>query len=370
MSEPPRTFRAPGRVNLIGEHTDYNDGFVMPAALDFSTTVSISPRNDDKLTLFSHNFDEQVEHSLNSLPPPRGHWSDYPLGVAFVLQQDGYNLRGADLTIKGDVPLGAGLSSSASIEVATALALDANSNLGLERAALARVCQRAENEYVGARVGIMDQFASLFGKAGHALMLDCRSLEFELLPVPEGVRLVICNTMVKHEIASSGYNERRAQCEAGAEILSSFLPHVKALRDVSVTELKQFASKLPAVVFRRCRHIVTENVRVLAAAEALKRNDLGAFGELMAKSHQSLRDDFEVSCRELDLMVEISRAVDGVFGSRMTGGGFGGCMVSLVAAESVEEFKDTVTSEYETATGIKSDIFICHAADGASEILS
>jgi galactokinase len=364
----PRVFRAPGRVNLIGEHTDYNEGFVMPVALDFATCVSVSPRSDEKLTIFSRNFDEQVECDLRSLPLRRGHWSDYPVGVAYILQQDGHHLRGASLLLEGDVPLGAGLSSSASVEVATALALVASSNLNIDRAQIAQLCRRAENEYVGARVGIMDQFVSLFGAEGRALMLDCRSLEYELLPVPDTVSLVICNTMVKHELASSGYNERRAQCEEGVRILSEFLPQVRALRDVGVDDLGQFGSELPEVVFRRCRHIVTENARVIAAAEALRRHDLNAFGKLMIESHKSLRDDFEVSCRELDLMVELNCAAPGVYGSRMTGGGFGGCTVSVVAADRVDEFKDTVTEGYARATTITPDIYICHAAAGASEI--
>lgn len=368
MSQAARTFRAPGRVNLIGEHTDYNDGFVMPVALDFSTTVTLTPRDDDKLSLHSSAFAEHVECSLDALPSPQNHWSDYPIGVAFVMSKDAHNLRGANLEIEGNVPLGAGLSSSASIEVATALALAANSNLKLERAELARICQRAENEYVGARVGIMDQFASLFGCAGHALMLDCRSLEFELLPLPENVRLIICNTMVKHELASSEYNERRAQCEEGVRILREFLPQVRALRDVTVSELDLYGGKLPEIVFRRCRHIVTENDRVSSAAAALKENDLGKFGELMVQSHSSLRDDFEVSCRELDVMVEINRQLDGVFGSRMTGGGFGGCTVSLVAMDHAEGFTKTVKRRYHEATGINPDVFVCRAAAGASEL--
>jgi galactokinase len=371
VANPTRTFRAPGRVNLIGEHTDYNDGFVMPAALDFSTFITLQPRNDSRLRFYSDSFGESVEVDLHStLPARRGHWSDYPVGVAVTLKRAGYDLRGADLTIKGNVPLGAGLSSSASIEVATACALSANSNLTIERTELARLCQKAENDFVGARVGIMDQFVSLFGQARTALLLDCRSLEFSLLPLSDEVRLVMCNTMVKHELASSGYNERRAQCEEGVRFLATVLPNVTALRDVGPDALHNFAKEIPEVVYRRCRHIVTENARVLAAAEALRQNDLVQFGELMDHSHSSLRDDFEVSCRELDLMVDLSRKVDGVFGSRMTGGGFGGCTVNLVAADAVEGFTDVIAREYEEATRLKPEIYVCNAADGAAEVLS
>src|ERR1041385_8553514 len=274
-----RVFRAPGRVNLIGEHTDYNDGFVMPVALDISTWARVSPRDDRRLQIYSENFDEEVEVDLDdSQLAARKHWSDYPIGVAVMLDRAGHRLRGARLQIRGEVPIGSGLSSSAAIEVATACALVANSNLQIDRRGLALLCQRAENEFVGARVGIMDQFVSLFGKAHKALLLDCRSLEFRLLPLPDNVRLIICNTMVKHELASSAYNERRAQCEAGAKHLD-----VAALRDATLEQLEQHRGGLPEVVYRRCRHVITENARVLAAGEALEQGDLNRFGKLMAE---------------------------------------------------------------------------------------
>ncbi|HJS24649.1 MAG TPA: galactokinase, partial [Pyrinomonadaceae bacterium] len=278
-----RIFRAPGRVNLIGEHTDYNDGFVMPVALDFSTWATISPHENRKLQIFSENFDEEVEIDLDDQNlARRGHWSDYPIGVAVVLERAGYRLRGAKLRIRGEVPIGSGLSSSAAVEVATACALVAHSGLHIDKRELALLCQRAENEFVGARVGIMDQFVSLFGQAHKALLLDCRSLEFRLLPLPDKVRLVICNTMVKHELASSAYNERRAQCEAGVKHLAQFDPQVTALRDVTLEQLEQHRNGLPEVVYRRCRHVIMENARVLAAAEALEQGDLNGFGKLMA----------------------------------------------------------------------------------------
>src|SRR5215208_2033919 len=281
-----RTFRAPGRVNLIGEHTDYNDGFVMPAALDFSTWVRVSPLEQHHLHIYSENFNEEVEVDLDDPNlAARGHWSDYPIGVAVEMERAGHRLRGASLQIRGEVPIGSGLSSSAAIEVATGCALAANSGVKIEARELALLCQRAENEFVGARVGIMDQFISLFGQSQHALLLDCRSLEFKLLPLPDNVRLIICNTMVKHELASSAYNERRAQCEAGVKYLAQFLPHVTALRDVSVEQLEQYRAGLSEVVYRRCRHVIIENARVLAAAEALERGDLSRFGQLMAESH-------------------------------------------------------------------------------------
>ena len=364
-----RTFRAPGRVNLIGEHTDYNEGFVMPAALDFSTWVKVSPLEERKLQIFSENFDEEIEVDLDDQNlAARGHWSDYPVGVAVVVERAGYRLRGARLQIRGEVPIGSGLSSSAAIEVATACALTANSGLKIDPRELAVLCQRAENEFVGARVGIMDQFISLFGQAQKALLLDCRSLEFRLLPLPDNVRLIICNTMVKHALASSAYNERRAQCEAGVKDLEKFVPNVTALRDVTLEQLEAHADGLDDVVYRRCRHVITENARVLSAGEALEQGNLGRFGELMAESHRSLRDDYEVSSEELDLMVEIAQKVEGVYGARMTGGGFGGCTVNLVADTRVEEFKDRVSREYERTTTLRPEIYVCTAANGAEEV--
>ena len=364
-----RTFRAPGRVNLIGEHTDYNDGFVMPAALDFSTWVKVSPLEQRKLKIFSENFNEEIEVDLDDQNlAARGHWSDYPIGVAVTLERAGHRLRGAHLQVRGEVPIGSGLSSSAAIEVATACALVANSDLQIDPRELALLCQRAENEFVGARVGIMDQFISLFGQAQKALLLDCRSLEFRLLPLPDNVRLIICNTMVKHALASSAYNERRAQCEAGVKYLAKFVPNVTALRDVTIEQLAEHRDGLDDVVYRRCRHVITENARVLSAGDALERGDLRRFGELMAESHASLRDDYEVSSEELDLMVEIAQKIEGVYGARMTGGGFGGCTVNLVKEDDVEAFQTRVANEYERVTNLTPEIYVCTAANGAEEV--
>ena len=356
-------------MNLIGEHTDYNDGFVMPAALDFFTWVRLSPLEQHRLKIFSENFNEEVEVDLDDQTlAARGHWSDYPVGVAVVMERAGYRLRGASLRIRGEVPIGSGLSSSAAIEVATACALAANSNVKIDARELALLCQRAENEFVGARVGIMDQFISLFGQAQKALLLDCRSLEFEQLPLPDNVRLIICNTMVKHELASSAYNERREQCEAGVRHLAQFYPNVRALRDVTIDQLEQHRSELPEVIYRRCRHVITENARVLAAGEALQQHDLSRFGKLMGESHVSLRDDYEVSSDELDLMVELAKKVDGVYGARMTGGGFGGCTVNLVREEKADDFRALVAEGYEKGTGLKPEIYVRSAGNGAEEV--
>lgn len=368
-NDSPRKFRAPGRVNLIGEHTDYNDGFVMPAAINLSVFVSLWPRDDRKLQIKSENFNDEIEFDLDQ--PQRAsehHWSDYAVGVAVILERAGHRLRGARLEIRGEVPVGSGLSSSAAVEVATACALVANSNLTIDRRELALLCQRAENEYVGARVGIMDQFVSLFGKEQKALLLDCRSLDYKLLPLPDTVNLVICNTMVKHALASSAYNERRAQCEQGVKYLAQFLPNVKALRDVTLEQLEQYGRDLPEVVYRRCRHVITEDTRVLAAAEALERHDLHRFGELMRGSHFSLRDDYEVSSWELDVMVELAFMCDGVYGARMTGGGFGGSTVNIVDVPYVEQVTSFIARQYEHITKRKPEIYVCEASNGAEEI--
>jgi galactokinase len=285
-----------------------------------------------------------------------------------MLGRAGYFLAGAHLNIRGEVPLGSGLSSSAALEVATAYALAAHSDLTIERTELASLCRQAENDFVGARVGIMDQFVSLFGERDKALLLDCRSLEFKLLPLATEVQLVICNTMVKHELASSAYNERRSQCEEGVRQLSALLPNVRALRDLSSSQLEEHRDELAPLIYRRCRHIIKENERVLAASEALEQTDLRRFGQLMNESHQSLRYDYEVSCAELDQMVELAEGVAGVYGARMTGGGFGGCTVNLVSRDKVDEFKHRVVLGYQEATGLKPEIYVCRAVKGAEEI--
>jgi len=280
----------------------------------------------------------------------------------------GQRLRGANILVRGEVLIGSGLSSSAAIEVATGFALLDISEAQADRLELAKVCQQAENEFVGMRCGLMDQFISCFGQTGHALMLDCRSLAYQLLPLPENVKLVVCNTMVKHELAASEYNARRAECEEGVRLLARELPEVRSLRDVTLEDLARTGGEFPEVNRKRSRHIVSENARVFAAAAALQCEDLKTFGELMGESHRSLRDDYEVSCEELDLMVDIANQAEGVFGARMTGGGFGGCTINLVAADSVDLFKQTIASGYAQATGREPEIYVCTAAQGAERV--
>jgi galactokinase len=368
-TDPTGLFSAPGRVNLIGEHTDYNDGFVMPAAIDFSSYSAIAPSSDRKLSVYSEQFQESVEFDQGGLAgPPRQHWSDYVRGVAAVLGSEGYTLKGADLFIDGQVPIGSGLSSSAAIEVATALALISLSGITIPLLEVARLCQRAENTYTGARCGIMDQFVSCFGREHHALMLDCRSLEPTYLRLPATIRLVICNTTVRHELAAGEYNNRRASCERVVKALGKSLPHVRALRDLTLQDLQLNRSLISDPDFRRCRHVITENARVIDAKEALQARDLVRFGELMYESQHSLDRDYEVSCDELNIMVDLARNCEGVYGARMTGGGFGGCTINLVENDAVADFQRRVRSEYRKVTGLLPQGFVSGAAGGASEI--
>lgn len=378
----PSIFRAPGRVNLIGEHTDYNAGYVLPAAIPFYTTVAAAARSDRHLRVRSTNYAETLTVPLPSAGTAahrRGegtHWVDYVVGVAQVLLAHGIVVGGADLLIHGEVPLGAGLSSSASLEVAVALALSTLAGgPPLDKITLAKLCQRAENEYVGMRCGVMDQFASVFGRAGHAVLIDCRSLEHRLVPLQApgvqqkpAAQIVICNTMVRHHLAGGEYNRRREECEQGARALAQFEPGIATLRDVSKLALLRHEAKLDPTIFRRCRHVVSENQRVLAAAEALSAADLSRFGRLMSESHDSLRDDFAVSCDELDLMVRLAAGIDGVYGARMTGGGFGGCTVNLLRADAVSEFASLIRQRYSQATGHRPEIYVCEAAEGAAAL--
>jgi len=365
-----RLFRAPGRINLIGEHTDYNDGFVLPMAIDLATVVAGAARMDSLVRVHSLNFRESAEFDLDEEGRGlRNLWLDYVEGVARELQARGASLRGADLSLLSDVPLGAGLSSSAALEISVGFALLSLSNPEIDRKLLALASQFAEHTYVGARVGIMDQLVSVLAQQGHALLIDCRSMETTQIPLMTSKTVfVACDSHVKHELAFSAYNKRRAECEKGVELLSRFLPGIRALRDVSLAEFEKYEPFLPETIRRRCSHVITENERTLAAAEALRSGDMEEMGRLMFLSHESLRDDYEVSCAELDLLVEIASGIESVLGARMTGGGFGGCTVNLVARESLDEFKKAVSRRYEEATGISPTIYLTEASNGASEI--
>ena len=379
---------APGRVNLIGEHTDYNDGYVFPAAIDRYIHIVGSKRNDRQVHLHALDIDETCQFNLDAetytyLPV----WSNYLRGVAHLLQdlvlKDlGQTLNGMSALITGDVPIGAGLSSSAALEVASLLSFLSvcglavvdtitDSDHGVElidipATELAALCQRAENEYAGVNCGIMDPTISLLGKTDHALFLDCRSLAYRHVPIPlKGFKLVICNTNVKRELASSEYNKRRAECEKGVEILQKWRPDISSLRDVTLEDLKKYEAELPHITQKRCRYVVEENVRVENAVSALTKGDLNTFGHLMNGSHVGLRDEYEVSCHELDAMTEIAQHTDGVIGARMTGAGFGGCTVNLVKKASVDPFSERIMREYPKRTKIDPDIYVCNIGDGA-----
>ena len=366
----PRIFRAPGRVNLIGEHTDYNDGFVLPAAIDRFTWVAATLRTDRILNVVSLAFDDRAEFDLDETNPgPSGHWSDYIRGVVHELKGAGYALQGANLMIESDIPLGAGLSSSAALEVASAKALTTLAGLEIHDLDLARLCQRVENEFIGLRSGIMDLLIACLGQRGHALLIDCRNLESTAVPVDESqAKIVICNTMVKHELARSEYNTRRSECEEGARLLRKHSHGIRTLRDASMELFSKVEEDLPDNIRCRVRHVISENERVLASVRHLENGDLPAFGKLMAHSHDSLRDDYDVSCRELDRLVELANVLNGVYGTRMTGGGFGGCTVNLVAPEAVDEFCERLAEAYYREMGTRPEIYTCRITEGAKEI--
>jgi galactokinase len=366
----PELFAAPGRVNLIGEHTDYSDGFVLPAAINFRTVVGISPRADERLLIRSIDFSATVEGPLlRLLEGPGGSWADYPIGVIRTLRERGVSIpSGLSLTIVGDVPVGAGLSSSASIEVATAVALTHLAKSDLSRTEIALACQWAENHFVGANCGIMDQFIATHGRKDHALLIDCRTLTATPIPLPQRVNLVICNSMVSHSIAGGAYNTRRSEIEAGTEILHRHRAEIAKLRDATEEDLARFGKHMPDAVLRRCRHVVTENSRVLQFAEACQIGDLIRMGQLMNASFVSYRDDFEASCPEVDLLVAAAQAMPGCYGSRLTGGGFGGCTVSMVAEEATNDFIAAVRTEYQNQTGLTAQIYCCTASEGAMQV--
>lgn len=368
----PRLFRAPGRVNLIGEHTDYNDGFVLPMAINHGTVVAAAKRADRRVHVHSLNLRESAEFDLDRPGPrKRGIWLDYVEGVAQALLGRGLKLAGADLALTSDVPIGGGLSSSAALEMSVGTALTGISGEEIDRIALALAGQEAEHKYVGMKCGIMDQFIASLGKAGHALLIDCRKLEGTLVPLGvQDMTVVVCDSRVKHALASSEYNARRAECEQGVAMLRELLPEIRALRDVRLSVFERLQERLPEVVRRRCRHVVSENERTLSAVRALQAGDVEEFGRLMAASHQSLRDDYEVSCRELDILVESAQSVPGVAGAGMTGGGFGGCTVNLVHKDATERFRETVTREYLGKTGQEPLILPVESSDCATEISS
>ena len=363
---PEHILRAPGRVNLIGEHTDYNDGFVLPMAIDREMFIAARRRDDRIVRMVALDFDSQRSEFSLDVPiecDSANRWSNYVRGVAWALRQRGIVPPGLDLAIQGNVPVGSGLSSSAALEVCAATTFQTFAQFEMSKVDLARLCQQAENQFVGVQSGIMDQFISTLAHAGHALLIDCRDLSYQDAPLPRGATIVVCDTMKRRGLVDSEYNTRRAECEQAARQLG-----VKALRDASLAQLAQLGDKMPRNVVRRARHIITENARVLQAVVAARQNDLVAFGMLMNESHESLKDDYEVSCAELDTIVEIARSQRGCLGARLTGAGFGGCTVNLVYDDAVDAFVAGVAQEYHARVRIAPQIYICRAMEGASVV--
>jgi galactokinase len=375
QTAPAFTARAPGRVNLLGEHVDYNDGFVLPAAIDRAAEVTVAPTTDGRVTIVAADFNDRVTFRLDQLAektdesgqPLKG-WARYPAGVAWVLQQQGLAVHGFNAVLTSNVPRGSGLSSSAAVEVAFATAWQHLGDWALAPMDKAKLCQQAENQYVGVNCGIMDQFASACGAAGQLLLLDCRALTWETVPLPDSVAIVVADTTARRELGNSEYNLRRAHCEAAARELSLVLPGIRALRDVSVLDFNRYASRLEPIVAQRARHVVEECERAPRAVQHLRAGEVAAFGQLMNACHASLRDLYEVSCPELNVMVEVAQTLPGCYGARLTGAGFGGCTVNLVAAAQAEVFTHTLAERYTARTGKTPEIYVCQAAEGAQVV--
>lgn len=362
-SSPTIIIRAPGRVNLIGEHTDYNDGFVLPMAIDRAAWVALRPRNDREVRVYSIDYDEQTDFSLNHFEKSPSSWVDYLKAIAWVLADAGYQSNGWEGVVIGDVPIGAGLSSSAALELAFLRAFAVVSDHAWEPSKMALLAQRAENKWVGVNCGIMDQMISAAGQEGHALLIDCRSLETRLAPLPQDTMVIILDTSTRRGLVDSAYNERREQCETAARFFG-----VPALRDVNRATFEAQGHALDEITRRRARHIISENERTLHASEAMNANDPITLGNLMNASHDSLRDDFEVSNDALNAMVTIAKEQPGCYGARMTGAGFGGCAVALVAVQAVNSFSEEVSRLYQQRTGLQPAVYVCHAANGAEVI--
>jgi galactokinase len=367
-AEGMRVFRAPGRVNLIGEHTDYNLGFVLPVALEMATSIAAAPSPDGKLRIYSEHQREMREWDAAGIGAVdrAGHWSDYAMGVARELAQAGYSIEPANLLIRSSVPEGSGLSSSAALEVSAALAF--LGGRAIEPLALAQLCQRAEVNFVGMPCGIMDQYVSVFGRENAAVEIDCRSLTHRYVALPRGVVFLAVNSMVKHALGSSAYRKRVEECAAAVERIQRRIPAVQSLRDVTPEELASVMDDLPGAMGRRARHVVTENARVRRFVEASGSGDVAAMGALFVESHRSLQHDYEVSCAELDFLVHCALDVEGVYGARMTGGGFGGCTVNMLRPEAVAGFRARIAAQYEREFRVAPSFYECKPSNGAAEV--
>jgi galactokinase len=365
----PLVFSAPGRVNLIGEHTDYNEGFVLPFAIDKRTYAAVAARDDRNVRVFTRTLDKSADFSLDDPPQSQEkEWDRYIRGMAAVLEEQGVELNGVDMVIDSDIPFGAGLSSSAALEICAGLALCTISGGDADLRDMALAGQKVEHDFIGVRSGLMDQLTSALGRKDHALLIDCRTNSVEYVPLEfDDLVLAICDTQVKHELASSAYNTRREECERGVDLLAGHLGEIRSLRDVSVSDFEEHEDSLPDPIKRRCRHVVTENERVLAAVEAIKSRNVSEAGRLMYLSHESLRDDYEVSSPELDILVDTALRLPGVLGARMTGGGFGGCTINLVEKAYYAEFRKMMASSYEKRVGKLPAISLVQPSDGARQ---
>jgi len=365
FNQEPLLVSAPGRVNLIGEHTDYNEGFVLPGAVDKKIYVAIAKNNERLLNVFANQYNQKISFSLDEIHPVDG-WATYLLGMIYHLQQKGHLISGVNVVIDGNVPLGAGMSSSAALCSAFGFALNELFSLKLSRMEIALTGQKTEHVFAGVKCGIMDQFASLHGKKGHVMKLDCRSLEYEYIPFDfPDYKIVLVNTMVSHALASSEYNVRRQQCEEGVAVLQKYFPAIHSLRDVSNEQLEQHKSELDEVVYRRCSFIINENKRLLLGCEFLKKGDLKSFGQIMFEAHDGLSKGYEISCKESDFLVSQAKLYAGVMGARQMGGGFGGCTINIVKADLIESFSSYVRDSYSRQFNVEPEIYITQIEDGA-----
>lgn len=368
FSKVPSLYAAPGRINIIGEHTDYNEGYVLPAAIDKRIYLAILPNETEQADIISIDFDERVRFAIDGNHPDLPHWAVYPYGIVKELQDLGATVKGFSAVFGGDIPTGAGMSSSAAIESAFGCALNVLFDLKKDKLTLARVGQSAEHNHVGVRCGIMDQFASFFGRKDHVIRLDCRTLEHEYYPLAlEGYQLVLADTQVKHSLASSEYNTRRRQCEEGVQIIQKKHPSVQSLRDVSTKELHDCRDVMDPKVFDRCSYVVEENIRVLQSCQALENGDIDRLGKLMFQSHEGLQNKYAVSCDELDVLVDHARKVPGIAGARMMGGGFGGCTINLLKSTNINDFKDITSKGLYEAFGQKPMFYAVNIGHGAEQ---
>ena len=365
FNEQPLVFRSPGRVNILGEHTDYNDGFVLPAAIDKYIYVAISKRTDSRICLYSNEFGESFSCDVKEVEKTPMQWPNYILGVVDQLQKKGILLTGFNLLIDGDIPIGAGMSSSAAVECAAIFAFNEIFNIGLSRIDLVPLAQKAEHVFAGVHCGIMDQFASMFGKKDQVIKLDCRSLDYEYVPLKlDGYKVVLFNTNVKHNLASSEYNIRRQQCESGVAIIKRQIPGVKSLRDVNMEMLEQYVEPVDPLVFQRCKYVVLENERLLGACDDLRKQDLKGLGQKMYQTNQGLSNLYEVSCKELDFLVEFVKRQPGVAGARMMGGGFGGCTINIIEDAAIEPLIESISHAYQQSMNLPLTAYIVSIVDG------